>query len=92
MIMLNVLAEQHMGMIQNMFQCGASSWLMVQLSKKNFNGPGISNIHLYEMMCKILGIYPANNDGKIDSAIDYLRKKVLLKPLKNLPERPMKEQ
>ena len=41
--------------------------------KKNFNGPGISNIHLYEMMCKILGIYPANNDGKIDSTTIFLK-------------------
>ena len=41
--------------------------------KKNFNGPGLSNIHLYEMMCKILGISPANNDGKIDSTAVFLK-------------------
>ncbi|MGY8751612.1 MAG: alkaline phosphatase family protein [Fidelibacterota bacterium] len=41
--------------------------------KKNFIGPGISNIHLYEMMCKIIGISPANNDGVIDSTAIFLK-------------------
>ena len=41
--------------------------------KKNFTGPGVSNIHLYEMMCKIMGISPANNDGIIDSTAVFLK-------------------
>jgi predicted AlkP superfamily pyrophosphatase or phosphodiesterase len=41
--------------------------------KKNFKGPGVSNIHLYEMMCKIMGILPANNDGIIDSTAVFLK-------------------
>ena len=35
--------------------------------KSGLNGPGITNIHLYEMMCKILGLTPAENDGSLDS-------------------------
>ena len=40
--------------------------------KSNFKGPGISNIHLYEMMCRLLEIKPVNNDGNIDSVMMFL--------------------
>ena len=40
--------------------------------KPGLNGPGITNIHLYEMMCKILGLTPAANDGSLDSTIIFL--------------------
>ncbi len=40
--------------------------------KSNFKGPGISNIHLYEMMCMLLEIKPVNNDGNIDSVMMFL--------------------
>ena len=40
--------------------------------KSGLNGPGITNIHLYEMMCKILGLTPAENDGSLDSTSIFL--------------------
>jgi len=40
--------------------------------KNNFVGPGFSNIHLYEMMCRLLEINPANNDGSLDSIRVFL--------------------
>jgi ectonucleotide pyrophosphatase/phosphodiesterase family protein 5 len=41
--------------------------------KKGLKGPGITNIHLYEMMCKIMGISPAKNDGILDSTLVFLK-------------------
>ena len=40
--------------------------------KSGFSGPEIHNIHLYEMMCKILGGVPANNDGSLDVSNVFL--------------------
>ena len=40
--------------------------------KSGFSGPGITNIHLYEMMCSILGLSPAKNDGSLDSSRVFL--------------------
>jgi predicted AlkP superfamily pyrophosphatase or phosphodiesterase len=40
--------------------------------KSGFNGPGITNIHLYEMMCSMLGLSPAENDGSLDSSRVFL--------------------
>ena len=40
--------------------------------KSGFSGPGITNIHLYEMMCSILGLSPAKNDGLLDSSRVFL--------------------
>ncbi len=40
--------------------------------KSGFAGPGITNIHLYEMMCQILGLIPAENDGSLDSTRIFL--------------------
>ena len=40
--------------------------------KSGFSGPEIHNIHLYEMMCKILGVVPANNDGSVDVSSVFL--------------------
>jgi hypothetical protein len=31
------------------------------------------NIHVYELMCAILGLKPAPNDGKLDSVRAMLR-------------------
>ncbi len=41
--------------------------------KSGFSGPEIQNIHLYEMMCKILDITPANNDGSLDISSVFLK-------------------
>jgi len=40
--------------------------------KSGFSGPEIHNIHLYEMMCKILGVVPANNDGSLEISKVFL--------------------
>ena len=40
--------------------------------KSGFTGPKIHNIHLYEMMCKILGVVPANNDGSLEISKVFL--------------------
>ena len=40
--------------------------------RAGFEGPGLSNIHLYEMMCRLLEIKPVKNDGSIDSALVFL--------------------
>ena len=34
--------------------------------------PHLSSIHLYELMCKIIGITPATNDGSLDSTASFL--------------------
>ena len=41
--------------------------------KENFKGPQIQNIHLYEMMCYLMEINPANNDGSLIEAEVFLR-------------------
>ena len=41
--------------------------------KRGMNGPSISNIHLYEMMCNILGLVPAVNDGSLDSTQIFIQ-------------------
>ena len=43
--------------------------------KENFEGPGFSSIHLYELMCHLLKIDPVNNDGLLDSTLMYLSNK-----------------
>ena len=40
--------------------------------KKGFKGPGFSSIHLYELMCYLLKIEPADNSGFLDSTQFYL--------------------
>ena len=40
--------------------------------RAGFEGPGLSNIHLYEMMCRLLEIKPTKNDGSIDSVLAFL--------------------
>ncbi|MDP6726013.1 MAG: ectonucleotide pyrophosphatase/phosphodiesterase [Candidatus Marinimicrobia bacterium] len=40
--------------------------------KSGIKGPGLTNIHLYEMMCRILGLVPAENDGSLDSTQIFL--------------------
>ena len=40
--------------------------------KKGFKGPGFSSIHLYELMCYLLKINPADNSGFLDSTRIYL--------------------
>ena len=40
--------------------------------KKGFKGPGFSSIHLYELMCYLLKIEPADNSGFLDSTRFYL--------------------
>ena len=40
--------------------------------KPGFKGPGFSNIHLYEMMCRLIGVSPVKNDGTVDSVLVFL--------------------
>ena len=40
--------------------------------KAGFKGPGFSNIHLYEMMCRLIGVSPVKNDGTVDSVLVFL--------------------
>jgi len=40
--------------------------------KSGFSGPEIRNVHLYEMMCSIMNIIPANNDGSLDVSSVFL--------------------
>ena len=41
--------------------------------KSGFQGDSFSSIHLYEMMCRILNIAPATNDGSLDSTKTFLK-------------------
>ena len=40
--------------------------------KPGFKGPGFSNIHLYEMMCRLMGVSPVKNAGTADSVLVFL--------------------
>ena len=40
--------------------------------KSGFSGPEIRNVHLYEMMCSIMNIIPAINDGSLDVSNVFL--------------------
>ena len=40
--------------------------------QSNKNIPPLHSIHLYEMMCHILNIEPATNDGSLDSTRAFL--------------------
>ena len=41
--------------------------------KENFKGPVIQNIHLYEMMCYLMNINPAQNDGSFEETKVFLK-------------------
>jgi predicted AlkP superfamily pyrophosphatase or phosphodiesterase len=41
--------------------------------KSGYIGPRIQNIHLYEMMCKIMDIIPASNDGNPSITTTFLQ-------------------
>ena len=40
--------------------------------KSGFSGPEIRNVHLYEMMCSIMNVIPANNDGSLEISKVFL--------------------
>ena len=41
--------------------------------KSGYIGPRVENIHLYEMMCKIMNISPSLNDGDITGTTTFLK-------------------
>tara|TARA_Y100000746_G_scaffold227646_1_gene234571 strand:- start:1036 stop:2262 length:1227 start_codon:yes stop_codon:yes gene_type:complete len=41
--------------------------------KENFDGPQIQSVHLYEMMCHLMEIVPAQNDGSLAESEVFLR-------------------
>ncbi len=43
--------------------------------KENYKAKGFTNIHLYELMCNLLEIFPAQNDGHPDSTRHFLKEK-----------------
>ena len=41
--------------------------------KRGFVADPFENIHVYELMCKILGLKPAKNDGDLSRVKDMLK-------------------
>ena len=41
--------------------------------KTGYIGPRVANIHLYEMMCKLMGVTPSENDGNISQTASFLK-------------------
>ncbi len=41
--------------------------------KKGYHAPLIQNIHLYDLMCRILHIEPAQNDGEEEKTLELMR-------------------
>ena len=41
--------------------------------KSGFLGPEVQNVHLYEMMCKLMGVTPSENDGNISQTASFLK-------------------
>jgi hypothetical protein len=41
--------------------------------KKGRTVPPFQNIHVYELLCEVLGLTPAENDGSLDSVRSVLR-------------------
>jgi predicted AlkP superfamily pyrophosphatase or phosphodiesterase len=41
--------------------------------KRGFTAEPFENIHIYSLMCKILGLTPAKNDGNLDAVRDMLK-------------------
>ena len=41
--------------------------------KSGFLGPEVQNIHLYEMMCKLMSVTPSENDGDISQTASFLK-------------------
>ena len=41
--------------------------------KKRYVAEPFENIHVYELMCKILGLRPAKNDGNLDAVKSMLK-------------------
>ncbi|WP_163717974.1 alkaline phosphatase family protein [Mangrovibacterium lignilyticum] len=41
--------------------------------KSNFKSGSIQNIHLYSLFSKILGVEPTENDGSVDSVVQFLK-------------------
>ena len=35
--------------------------------------PAFENIHIYELICTILGVQPASNDGTLEATKSFLR-------------------
>lgn len=42
--------------------------------KSGYTGPTVQNIHLYEMMCYLMGIVPVENDGSINEIQNFLKR------------------
>lgn len=40
--------------------------IMHLITQKNFTIPGFESIHIYELMCKLLNLHPAPNNGSLD--------------------------
>lgn len=41
--------------------------------KSGFLGAEVQNVHLYEMMCKLMGVTPSENDGNISQTASFLK-------------------
>lgn len=41
--------------------------------KSGYERLTLENIHIYDLLCKVLGLKPAKNDGKLSAAADLLR-------------------
>jgi predicted AlkP superfamily pyrophosphatase or phosphodiesterase len=41
--------------------------------RSGFSGPAFENVHLYEMLCKVLGLKPSPNDGQLAVTAGFLR-------------------
>ena len=41
--------------------------------KSGFLGPEVQNVHLYEMMCKLMSVTPSENDGDISQTASFLK-------------------
>lgn len=56
------------------FDMGASFIAAGPAFRSGYTSPPFQNVHVYDLLCRILGIRPASNDGSPDSTRAMLRK------------------
>jgi predicted AlkP superfamily pyrophosphatase or phosphodiesterase len=54
-------------------QMGASFIAAGPVFRSGFTAPPFQNVHVYDLLCHILGIKPSPNDGSLDSTMAMLR-------------------
>merc|ERR1711881_156204 len=73
------------GYAPTLFSMHASYWSVGPNFRKDIHIGGFDNVHIYPLMCDLLGLIPAPNNGSLDVLIDTLTPDTPPPPVKTTP-------